>query len=172
MDLSVFLSPDLLKKKKPRSMLPISTSMDHRPKEDLLQDCITLASVKHSKGEREVTLLERSLFSAICFLFFCVHDLRKKNNRIFVGRWVKINLSFIKENICYLTPELHMSETDGEILLPKLFLSHSVSYMKKKCHEIIFFSFAIVFPRVKPNKRRTHFLGAKKSFLQNNFFCR
>uniref|UniRef100_A0A671U1A3 Gem nuclear organelle associated protein 5 n=1 Tax=Sparus aurata TaxID=8175 RepID=A0A671U1A3_SPAAU len=48
-----FLSPDLLKKKKPRSMLPISTSMDHQPKEDLLQDCITLASVKHSKGERE-----------------------------------------------------------------------------------------------------------------------
>uniref|UniRef100_A0A671TZD5 Gem nuclear organelle associated protein 5 n=1 Tax=Sparus aurata TaxID=8175 RepID=A0A671TZD5_SPAAU len=43
----------LLKKKKPRSMLPISTSMDHQPKEDLLQDCITLASVKHSKGERE-----------------------------------------------------------------------------------------------------------------------
>uniref|UniRef100_A0A8C9WZ94 Gem nuclear organelle associated protein 5 n=1 Tax=Sander lucioperca TaxID=283035 RepID=A0A8C9WZ94_SANLU len=44
------LYPDLalLKKKKPRSMLPISTSMDHRPKEDLLQDCITLASVKHS----------------------------------------------------------------------------------------------------------------------------
>uniref|UniRef100_A0A671U2Z4 Gem nuclear organelle associated protein 5 n=1 Tax=Sparus aurata TaxID=8175 RepID=A0A671U2Z4_SPAAU len=40
----------LLKKKKPRSMLPISTSMDHQPKEDLLQDCITLASVKHSKG--------------------------------------------------------------------------------------------------------------------------
>ncbi|XP_042354828.1 gem-associated protein 5 [Plectropomus leopardus] len=39
---------NLLKKKKPRSMLPISTSMDHRPKEDLLQDCITLASVKHS----------------------------------------------------------------------------------------------------------------------------
>ncbi|KAI3373888.1 hypothetical protein L3Q82_022456, partial [Scortum barcoo] len=44
--------PDLnvLKKKKPRSMLPVSTSMDHRPKEDLLQDCITLASVKHSKA--------------------------------------------------------------------------------------------------------------------------
>ncbi|KAF1378166.1 hypothetical protein PFLUV_G00187570 [Perca fluviatilis] len=42
--------PDLalLKKKKPRSMLPISTSMDHRPKEDLLQDCVTLASVRHS----------------------------------------------------------------------------------------------------------------------------
>lgn len=45
------VSPDVLKKKKPRSMLPISTSMDHRPKEDLLQDCITLASVKHSSGE-------------------------------------------------------------------------------------------------------------------------
>ncbi|XP_059207234.1 gem-associated protein 5 isoform X2 [Centropristis striata] len=44
--------PDLnvLKKKKPRSMLPISTSMDHRPKEDLLQDCITLASVTHSSA--------------------------------------------------------------------------------------------------------------------------
>ncbi|XP_061596575.1 gem-associated protein 5 isoform X2 [Cololabis saira] len=38
---------NLLKKKKPRSMLPLSTSMDHRPKEDLLQDCVTLASVKH-----------------------------------------------------------------------------------------------------------------------------
>ncbi|XP_056299460.1 gem-associated protein 5 [Pseudoliparis swirei] len=36
-----------LKKKKPRSMLPISTAMDHRPKEELLQDCITLASVRH-----------------------------------------------------------------------------------------------------------------------------
>lgn len=47
---------NLLKKKKPRSMLPISTSMDHRPKEDLLQDCINLASVKHSKGETEATV--------------------------------------------------------------------------------------------------------------------
>ncbi|CAJ1063279.1 gem-associated protein 5 [Xyrichtys novacula] len=37
----------LQKKKKPRSMLPVSTAMDHRPKEDLLQDCITLASVRH-----------------------------------------------------------------------------------------------------------------------------
>ncbi|XP_074466018.1 gem-associated protein 5 isoform X2 [Sebastes fasciatus] len=44
--------PDLslLKKKKPRSMLPLSTSMDHRPKDDLLQDCITLASIKHSSA--------------------------------------------------------------------------------------------------------------------------
>ncbi|XP_030601912.1 gem-associated protein 5 [Archocentrus centrarchus] len=42
--------PDLigLKKKKPRSMLPLSTSMDHRPKDELLQDCITLASVRHN----------------------------------------------------------------------------------------------------------------------------
>ncbi|XP_051257199.1 gem-associated protein 5 [Dicentrarchus labrax] len=41
---------NLLKKKKPRSMLPVSTSMDHRPKEDLLQDCINLASVKYSNA--------------------------------------------------------------------------------------------------------------------------
>lgn len=42
--------PDLLKKKKPRSMLPLSNSMDHRPKEDLLQDCITLASITHGNA--------------------------------------------------------------------------------------------------------------------------
>uniref|UniRef100_A0A673CB35 Gem (nuclear organelle) associated protein 5 n=1 Tax=Sphaeramia orbicularis TaxID=375764 RepID=A0A673CB35_9TELE len=41
------------KKKKPRSMLPVSTSMDHRPKEDLLQDCITLASIRHSSCESD-----------------------------------------------------------------------------------------------------------------------
>ncbi|KAM3601720.1 uncharacterized protein V6R79_017715 [Siganus canaliculatus] len=41
---------NLLKKKKPRSMLPLSTSMDHRPREDLLQDCINLASVHHSEA--------------------------------------------------------------------------------------------------------------------------
>uniref|UniRef100_A0A3B4XQ96 Gem nuclear organelle associated protein 5 n=1 Tax=Seriola lalandi dorsalis TaxID=1841481 RepID=A0A3B4XQ96_SERLL len=50
---SVFADSNLLKKKKPRSMLPISTSMDHRPKEELLQDCITLASVTHDSGESE-----------------------------------------------------------------------------------------------------------------------
>ncbi|XP_040907522.1 gem-associated protein 5 [Toxotes jaculatrix] len=49
-DKPVFLDTNLLKKKKPRSMLPISTSMDHRPKEELLQDCITLASVRHSSA--------------------------------------------------------------------------------------------------------------------------
>lgn len=47
-------APDLLKKKKPRSLLPVSTSMDHRPKEDMLQDCITLASVTHGKGEKSL----------------------------------------------------------------------------------------------------------------------
>ncbi|XP_074527898.1 gem-associated protein 5 [Halichoeres trimaculatus] len=47
-DKPVFLDSNLQKKKKPRSMLPVSTSMDHRPKEELLQDCITLASVRHS----------------------------------------------------------------------------------------------------------------------------
>lgn len=44
-------APDVLKKKKPRSLLPVSTSMDHRPKEELLQDCVTLASVTHGNGE-------------------------------------------------------------------------------------------------------------------------
>ncbi|XP_061659471.1 gem-associated protein 5 [Syngnathoides biaculeatus] len=34
----------VLKRKKARSILPLSTSMDHRPKEDLLQDCLTLAA--------------------------------------------------------------------------------------------------------------------------------
>ncbi|KAI4880888.1 hypothetical protein NFI96_029768 [Prochilodus magdalenae] len=44
--------PDLsLKKRKPRSMLPLSTSMDHRPKEELQQDCLTLAAVRHAQGE-------------------------------------------------------------------------------------------------------------------------
>uniref|UniRef100_A0AAR2JW11 Anaphase-promoting complex subunit 4 WD40 domain-containing protein n=1 Tax=Pygocentrus nattereri TaxID=42514 RepID=A0AAR2JW11_PYGNA len=37
-----------LKKRKPRSMLPLSTSMDHRPKEELQQDCLTLAAVRHA----------------------------------------------------------------------------------------------------------------------------
>lgn len=66
----MFPDLNLLKKKKPRSMLPLSTSMDHRPKEDLLQDCITLASVKHSNGEPEsaverfglVIILQRDTF--------------------------------------------------------------------------------------------------------------
>lgn len=32
-------------------MLPLSTSMDHRPKDELLQDCITLASVRHDNSK-------------------------------------------------------------------------------------------------------------------------
>ncbi|XP_067279669.1 gem-associated protein 5 isoform X2 [Pseudorasbora parva] len=40
-----------LKKRKPRSILPLSTSMDHRPKEELQQDCLTLAAVRHSHGQ-------------------------------------------------------------------------------------------------------------------------
>ncbi|KAJ7997067.1 hypothetical protein DPEC_G00225080 [Dallia pectoralis] len=39
-----------VKKRKPRSMLPLSTSMDHRPREDLQQDCLKLATVKHSEA--------------------------------------------------------------------------------------------------------------------------
>ncbi|XP_061473449.1 gem-associated protein 5 isoform X2 [Rhineura floridana] len=41
------------KRKKPRSILPLSTSMDHRPKEELHQDCLRLASFLHSKGLNE-----------------------------------------------------------------------------------------------------------------------
>ncbi len=40
-----------LKKRKPRSVLPLSTSMDHRPKEELQQDCLTLADVRYSHGK-------------------------------------------------------------------------------------------------------------------------
>uniref|UniRef100_A0A8C4H2J4 Gem (nuclear organelle) associated protein 5 n=1 Tax=Dicentrarchus labrax TaxID=13489 RepID=A0A8C4H2J4_DICLA len=57
------LDLNLLKKKKPRSMLPVSTSMDHRPKEDLLQDCINLASVKYSNGETESAM---ETFGTVC----------------------------------------------------------------------------------------------------------
>uniref|UniRef100_A0A8C4ZRC9 Gem nuclear organelle associated protein 5 n=1 Tax=Gadus morhua TaxID=8049 RepID=A0A8C4ZRC9_GADMO len=37
-------------RKKARSMLPLSTAMDHRSKEDLLEDCVTLATITHSPG--------------------------------------------------------------------------------------------------------------------------
>lgn len=39
-----------VKKKKPRSILPISTSMDHRSREDQQRDCLTLAAVRHSQA--------------------------------------------------------------------------------------------------------------------------
>ncbi|XP_064205769.1 gem-associated protein 5 isoform X2 [Anguilla rostrata] len=43
--------PEILgKKKKARSILPLSTSMDHRSKEDQQQDCLTLAAVRYSEG--------------------------------------------------------------------------------------------------------------------------
>ncbi|XP_007423364.1 gem-associated protein 5 isoform X2 [Python bivittatus] len=40
-----------VKRKKPRSILPLSTSMDHRSKEELHQDCLRLAHFLHSKVE-------------------------------------------------------------------------------------------------------------------------
>uniref|UniRef100_A0A6Q2YA73 Anaphase-promoting complex subunit 4 WD40 domain-containing protein n=1 Tax=Esox lucius TaxID=8010 RepID=A0A6Q2YA73_ESOLU len=46
----LFLLELSLKKRKPRSMMPLSTSMDHRPREDLQQDCLKLATVRHSDG--------------------------------------------------------------------------------------------------------------------------
>ncbi|TRY96147.1 hypothetical protein DNTS_028341 [Danionella cerebrum] len=42
-----------LKKRKPRSILPLSSSMDHRSKEELQQDCLTLASVRHAHEQNE-----------------------------------------------------------------------------------------------------------------------
>uniref|UniRef100_A0A4W2F2I7 Gem-associated protein 5 n=1 Tax=Bos indicus x Bos taurus TaxID=30522 RepID=A0A4W2F2I7_BOBOX len=41
----------LIKKRKARSMLPLSTSLDHRSKEELHQDCLVLATAKHSTGK-------------------------------------------------------------------------------------------------------------------------
>ncbi|XP_064222623.1 gem-associated protein 5 isoform X1 [Aotus nancymaae] len=43
----------LVKKRKARSMLPLSTSLDHRSKEELHQDCLVLAMAKHSKELNE-----------------------------------------------------------------------------------------------------------------------
>ncbi|XP_027401665.1 gem-associated protein 5 isoform X3 [Bos indicus x Bos taurus] len=40
----------LIKKRKARSMLPLSTSLDHRSKEELHQDCLVLATAKHSRA--------------------------------------------------------------------------------------------------------------------------
>ncbi|XP_032481446.1 gem-associated protein 5 isoform X2 [Phocoena sinus] len=44
-------SEALIKKRKARSMLPLSTSLDHRSKEELHQDCLVLATAKHSRAE-------------------------------------------------------------------------------------------------------------------------
>ncbi|KAM8763933.1 gem-associated protein 5 isoform 3-T3 [Rhynchonycteris naso] len=43
----------LVKKRKARSMLPLSTSLDHRSKEELHQDCLVLATARHSKELNE-----------------------------------------------------------------------------------------------------------------------
>ncbi|KAM5299988.1 gem-associated protein 5 isoform 2-T2 [Ctenodactylus gundi] len=43
----------LLKRRKARSMLPLSTSLDHRSKEELHHDCLVLATAKHSKEPNE-----------------------------------------------------------------------------------------------------------------------
>ncbi|XP_042553568.1 gem-associated protein 5 isoform X1 [Dipodomys spectabilis] len=42
-----------IKKRKARSMLPLSTSLDHRSKEELHHDCLVLATAKHSKERNE-----------------------------------------------------------------------------------------------------------------------
>ncbi|KAM3844618.1 gem-associated protein 5 isoform 2-T2 [Vipera latastei] len=48
------VKPDIsVKRKKPRSILPLSTSMDHRSKEELHQDCLRLAHFLHSKELNE-----------------------------------------------------------------------------------------------------------------------
>ncbi|XP_015858979.1 gem-associated protein 5 isoform X3 [Peromyscus maniculatus bairdii] len=43
----------LLKKRKARSMLPLSTSLDHRSKEELHRDCLVLATATHAKELNE-----------------------------------------------------------------------------------------------------------------------
>ncbi|MEJ1272971.1 gem nuclear organelle associated protein 5 [Cricetulus griseus] len=43
----------LLKKRKARSMLPLSTSLDHRSKEELHRDCLILATATHAKELNE-----------------------------------------------------------------------------------------------------------------------
>ncbi|XP_006894808.1 PREDICTED: gem-associated protein 5 [Elephantulus edwardii] len=44
----------LIKKRKARSMLPLSTSLDHRSKEELHQDCLVLATAKHKELNEDV----------------------------------------------------------------------------------------------------------------------
>uniref|UniRef100_A0A669PRW2 Gem nuclear organelle associated protein 5 n=1 Tax=Phasianus colchicus TaxID=9054 RepID=A0A669PRW2_PHACC len=47
-------APDTsLKKRKPRSLLPFSTSMDHRSKDELHQDCLRLATCLKTKDHNE-----------------------------------------------------------------------------------------------------------------------
>uniref|UniRef100_A0A8D2PDN9 Gem nuclear organelle associated protein 5 n=1 Tax=Zosterops lateralis melanops TaxID=1220523 RepID=A0A8D2PDN9_ZOSLA len=52
-------APDAsLKKRKPRSILPFSTLMDHRSKEELHQDCLRLASCLKTKDNNEDVSLD------------------------------------------------------------------------------------------------------------------
>ncbi|XP_004485370.2 gem-associated protein 5 isoform X2 [Dasypus novemcinctus] len=46
-------SEALIKKRKARSMFPLSRSLDHRSKEELHQDCLVLATAKHSRELNE-----------------------------------------------------------------------------------------------------------------------
>ncbi|XP_015272563.1 PREDICTED: gem-associated protein 5 [Gekko japonicus] len=46
-------SDSSMKRKKPRPILPLSTSRDHRLKEELHQDCMRLAACLHSKDQEE-----------------------------------------------------------------------------------------------------------------------
>ncbi|NXP51027.1 GEMI5 protein, partial [Heliornis fulica] len=46
-----------LKKRKPRSILPFSTFMDHRSKDELHQDCLRLAACLKAKGNNEDVFL-------------------------------------------------------------------------------------------------------------------
>ncbi|XP_054834207.1 gem-associated protein 5 isoform X3 [Eublepharis macularius] len=49
-------SDSSMKRKKPRSILPLSISMDQRSKEELHQDCMRLATCLHSKADQEEDL--------------------------------------------------------------------------------------------------------------------
>uniref|UniRef100_A0A2K5PH88 Gem nuclear organelle associated protein 5 n=1 Tax=Cebus imitator TaxID=2715852 RepID=A0A2K5PH88_CEBIM len=58
----------LVKKRKARSTLPLSTSLDHRSKEELHQDCLVLATAKHSKAGYHVWLWAVEAFAKqLCF---------------------------------------------------------------------------------------------------------
>lgn len=49
--MSDFSAPDAsLKKRKPRSILPFSTFLDHRSKDEMHQDCLRLAACLKTKG--------------------------------------------------------------------------------------------------------------------------
>lgn len=68
------ISEALVKKRKARSMLPLSTSLDHRSKEELHQDCLVLATAKHSRGTKIHFLGPSVIFWELAhkkYLFIC-----------------------------------------------------------------------------------------------------